>query len=114
MKSSSPTKISTAPSTLTAEQVKKAEQVKQAKQEKVIALEKAQKAVSAKLTAESLEKLLSLLATGDRINLEELKAAGINTNQQKNMRKSAAFKESGIQCQGGPGIPCEYWIEPTS
>ena len=89
-------------------------EAKQAKQEKIIALEKAQQAASAKLTAESLEKLLSLLATGDRINSDEVKAAGISKKQQQKMRKSDAYKESGIQCQGSPGIPCEYWLEPTS
>ena len=70
---------------------------KRARQEKQAAIEKEAQAASAKRTAESLEKLQSLLANGDRITATELQAAGISQSQQKKIRKSAAYKESGIQ-----------------
>ena len=96
------------------QQPEPAEQVKQEKQEKVIALEKAQQAAAAQLTAETFEKLQALLATGDRINSEELQAAGINKKQQKRIRKSDAYKESGIQYKKMPDETYEYSLEPTS
>ena len=83
-------------------------------QEKVIALEKAQQAAAAQRTAESLEKLLSLLATNDRINSEELQAAGISKKQQQRIRKSDAYKESDVQCEKMPDETYEYSLEPTS
>ena len=82
-------------------------------QEKVIALEKAQQAAAAQRTAESLEKLLSLLATNDRINSEELQAAGISKKQQQRIRKSDAYKESDVQCEKLPDETYEYSLEPT-
>ena len=87
---------------------------KRARQEKQAAIEKEAQAASAKRTAEGFQKLQSLLANGDRITSTELQAAGISQSLQKKIRKSAAYKESGIQCQGGPGIPCEYWLESTN
>ena len=87
---------------------------KRAKQEKQAAIEKEAQAASAQRTAKGFQKLQSLLANGDRITATELQAAGINQSQQKKIRKSAAYKESGIQCKGGPGIPCEYWLESTN
>ena len=104
----------TTPPTRTEEQVKQAEQAKQAKQEKDIALRKAQQDASAQRTAETFEKLQTLLASSDPINSEELKAVGITNNQQRKMRKTAAYKESGIQCQKMPDKTYDYSLEPTT
>ena len=82
-------------------------------QEKVIALEKAQQAAAAQRTAETFEKLQALLATGDRINSEELQAAGISKKQQQRIRKSDAYKESDVQCEKMPDETYEYSLEPT-
>ena len=103
----------TTPPTLTAEQIKQAEQVKQEKQEKVIALEKAQQAAAAQRTARGFEKLQALLANSNRITAEELKAAGISTGKQGRIRKTKAFKESGIQYKKMPDKTYEYSLEPT-
>ena len=104
----------TTPPTLTAEQIKQAEQVKQEKQEKHAALEKAQQAAAAQRTAKGFKKLQALLANSNRITAEELKAAGISTGKQGRIRKSAAFKESGIQYKKMPDETYEYSLEPTS
>ena len=91
-----------------------AKQAKQARKEKNDALVIAQKATTAQLAAETLEKLLSILDNGDRITTKELIDMGISKNQQQRMRKSDAYKESGIQYQKLPDENYEYWIEPTS
>ena len=91
-----------------------AKQAKQARKEKNDALVIAQKATTAQLAAEALEKLLSILDNGDRITTKELIDMGISKKQQQRMQKSDAYKESGIQYQKLPDENYEYWIEPTS
>ena len=91
-----------------------AKQAKQARKEKNDALVIAQKATTAQLAAETLEKLLSILDNGDRITTKELIDMGISKKQQQRMQKSDAYKESGIQYQKLPDENYEYWIEPTS
>ena len=73
----------------------------------------AQKATTAQLAAEALEKLLSILDNGDRITPEALIEMGIGEKQQRRVRKSDAYKESGIQYQKLPDESHEYSIEPT-
>ena len=73
----------------------------------------AQKATTAQLAAEALEKLLSILDNGDRITTKELIDMGISKKQQQRMQKSDAYKESGIQYQKLPDESHEYSIEPT-
>ena len=90
-----------------------AKQAKQARKEKNDALVIAQKATTAQLAAEALEKLLSILDNGDRITTKELIDMGISKKQQQRMQKSDAYKESGIQYQKLPDESHEYSIETT-
>ena len=91
-----------------------AKQAKQARKEKNEALVIAQKATTAQLAAETLEKLLSILDNGDRITTKELIDMGISKKQQQRMQKSDAYKESGIQYKKLPDESHEYSLEsPT-
>lgn len=76
---------------------------------KKTAQEKEQQAASTEATATAFEKLQALLATSDRLTEKDLQAAGISANRLKKVRASQAYKESGIQCQGAPGVPRVYW-----
>ena len=90
-----------------------AKQAKQARKEKHDALVIAQKAESAKITADACDKLLSVLDNGDRITTKELIDMGISFSQQIRVRKSDAYKESGIQYKKLPDESHEYSIETT-
>ena len=91
-----------------------AKQAKQARKEKNDALVIAQQAESAKITTDAFEKLQSVLASSDRITPESLIEMGIGEKQQRRVRKSDAYKESGIQYKKLPDENYEYSIEPTS
>ena len=83
-------------------------------QEKQAALLLEQQAESAKITADACDKLLSVLESSDRITPEALIEMGIGEKQQRRIRKSDAYKESGIQYKKLPDESHEYSIEPTS
>ena len=83
-------------------------------QQKTIALEKAQQAASTQRTARGFEKLQTLLANKSRITSEEVRDAGISGGKQDRIRKTKAFKESGIQYKKLPDETHEYSLEsPT-
>ena len=82
-------------------------------QEKEAALHLEQQAESARKTADACDKLLSVLASGDRITPEALIEMGISKKQQNWMRKSDAYKESGASYKRLPDETHEYSLEIT-
>ena len=82
-------------------------------QEKEAALLLEQQAESARKTADACDKLLSVLASGDRITPEALIEMGISKKQQNWMRKSDAYKESGASYKRLPDETHEYSLEIT-
>ena len=82
-------------------------------QEKEAALLLEQQAESARKTADACDKLLSVLASSDRITPEALIEMGIGEKQQRRVRKSDAYKESGASYKRLPDETHEYSLEIT-